>query len=271
MKAGLGISLNNSRSVSAASFDTDTQAVLDYATSQGYTLPSASTQTALNSLIVSAKSDGVWSLLDVFYMFATDGDRGFAKINIKNPGTHNATEVGSMTFTTNQGFNTDGTTGYLRSNYIPSVNGVNFQTSNGSAFAWAYNYPTAASTITGANSNSSGFINVTIRDGSNNNLVRLNNQSSGSVTFSDTNPGLLHSDRNSGTVRAYKNGVLSGTPQVLSAFAVDRELYLCAFNLAGSPSFASSDAKISVAGYGASLSSKASELYTIINNYMTSI
>jgi len=41
--------------------DSDYQAVLDYATTQGYTLPSASQQLLQNQLVVDLKDGGIWS------------------------------------------------------------------------------------------------------------------------------------------------------------------------------------------------------------------
>jgi hypothetical protein len=65
----------------ASSLDADYQAVLDYATTQGYTLPSAGQQTLQNQLIVDLKAGGIWSKLDTFAVFATDGDEDFALID----------------------------------------------------------------------------------------------------------------------------------------------------------------------------------------------
>lgn len=96
--------------------DADYQAVLDYATTQTYTLPSASQQTLQNQLVVDLKDAGVWSKLDVFYVFATDGDSDFASINWKDPNNFECTEVNSPTFTTNEGFNGNSSSAYLNTN-----------------------------------------------------------------------------------------------------------------------------------------------------------
>ena len=59
-------------------YDTDYQAILDYATTQGYTLPSDSQKTLQNQLLVDLKAAGIWSKLDTFANFATDGSSDFA-------------------------------------------------------------------------------------------------------------------------------------------------------------------------------------------------
>jgi hypothetical protein len=105
-----------------SAFDADYQAILTYATSQGYTLPSSGQQTIQNQLVLDLKTAGAWNGLEFFYVFATDGDRNYAKINWANPGTYNATEVSTPTFTSDVGFTGTGTTG-LDSTYVPSTYG----------------------------------------------------------------------------------------------------------------------------------------------------
>jgi len=78
----------------------------------------------IDALIVSMKSTGVWSLLDVFYMFASH-DSQAARLNWKNPGTLTATvAAGSPTFTTDRGYTGDGTTAYISTGYDPGVSSL---------------------------------------------------------------------------------------------------------------------------------------------------
>jgi hypothetical protein len=95
------------------SFDADYQAVLDYATTQGYTLPSAGQQLLQNQLVVDLKDRGIWNTLDLMYLFATNGDSDFATINFKNANNFQLIKVNSPTFTTNVGFTGDGSTAKL--------------------------------------------------------------------------------------------------------------------------------------------------------------
>ena len=93
-----------------AVFDSDYQAILDYATAQGFTLPSASQQQAGITLITKLKNIGVWEKLKCFYVPATDGDEDFACINWKNTNEFNITRINSPLFTTNDGFTAQPTT-----------------------------------------------------------------------------------------------------------------------------------------------------------------
>lgn len=122
---------------SAGGFDADYQAILDYATTQGYTLPSASQQALQNQLVVDLKSAGIWSKLDIFYVCATDANSDFASINWKNPNNFEIIEVNSPTFTTNEGFYSDGVSAYLDTQYNLSTDSVNFTQDDGCVFIFA--------------------------------------------------------------------------------------------------------------------------------------
>ena len=121
MGLGLGFGLNKSRKV--ASLDVSTQAVFNEATLQGYTLPSSSTQTYLNTLITTLKSIGAWDELDVLWVFATDGDSDFATLNLKAPTLFKCSPVNSPIFTSLEGFTGNGSTSYLTTGWNPAPNG----------------------------------------------------------------------------------------------------------------------------------------------------
>jgi hypothetical protein len=113
-------------------FDADYQAVLDYGTTQGYTLPSASQQLLQNQLVVDLKDGGIWSKLDTFGVFATDGDSDFALIDWIRLTDYTA--VNSPTFTANQGFQGNGTSAYIDTNFNPSTSGVNYTLDDASRY-----------------------------------------------------------------------------------------------------------------------------------------
>jgi hypothetical protein len=126
---GLGLGL-----FQGGSFDADYSAVLNYATSLGYTLPSSGQQAKQNKLLVDLKAGGIWSKLDSFAVFATDGSSSFALIDWKR--LSNYTAVNSPTFTVNKGYSSNGTSSYLDTNYNAVTNGVNFQNTNACEGVW---------------------------------------------------------------------------------------------------------------------------------------
>ena len=131
-------------------FDADYQAVLDQASSLGYTAPSASQQTLQNTLITDLKTAGVWDKLDLFYVFATDGDSDYATLNWKSPASFQTTKVNSPTFTANQGFKGDSSSAYIDTNFNPSTNGVNYQLTEASRGFYIYTPSTLGSVIEGS-------------------------------------------------------------------------------------------------------------------------
>jgi hypothetical protein len=113
-------------------FDSDYQAVLNYAISLGYTLPSASQKIKQNALLVSLKAAGVWTKLDTFAIFANDGGSNFGLIDWKRLALYTA--VNSPTFTTNQGFTGNGTSSYIDTNFNPATSGTNYVLNDASRY-----------------------------------------------------------------------------------------------------------------------------------------
>lgn len=120
------------------SFDADYQAILNRATTLGYTLPSASVQVKQNTLLTSLKSTGVWAKLDVFYVFAQDGGSAFGTLNWKNPNANQSTLVNAPTFVSNQGFTGNGTSSYIDTNFNPATQGVQYTQNNASRYFFTH-------------------------------------------------------------------------------------------------------------------------------------
>lgn len=95
-------------------------AILNYANTQGYSTPSESQITLQSSLLSSLKTIGVWDKLDTFAVFATDAGSDFALLDWKRIYTDAAvkeyTAVNAPTFTSNVGFQGDGTSAYIETN-----------------------------------------------------------------------------------------------------------------------------------------------------------
>lgn len=276
MKYGFGYRIGNFSP--QAGYAAETQAVIDYANGQGYALPSANTLTQLDTLIGALKTSGIWAKIDVLYILATDGDRNFAKINIKTPGTHNCTEIGTPTFTSKQGF-TGSTGNALNTNYNSLTDGAASRL-NQSLFTWVYSTPA----LNTANQNSIGSSSAVTSFGGTYIVARANQftgsgdrirsrfNSTAEVTFSSaTTAGLFHMDRNNGTDHQfYLNGTLDATAGQTGNSDNDVDMYVCASNSSGSVS-APLLVPVSIAGSGQSLASEKSDLYSAFNNYMNSI
>lgn len=74
--------------ISGGGLDASYQALLTYATGQGYAIPSPEVQALQNTLVVQMKADGTWDAFDVLYVTIGDGDSNFARLNWKAPAAH---------------------------------------------------------------------------------------------------------------------------------------------------------------------------------------
>lgn len=260
MFVGLSIGVGRQRvSGGGIVFDTDYQAVLNYATSLGYTLPSAGQQIKQNQLMLGLKSSGAWAKLDTFAMFATDGSSNFALIDWKRLTTYTA--VNSPTFTSNGGFAGNGTSSYIDTNFNPATQGVNYLQNNASRYAWA-----------NAINGTQGFDGIDI--GGRNRMIRGNvatqsinqvgNVLNTAFDFTAT-IGMKSIHRTSSTNVELFNAI-SQSSRTANSGAIDSKSQ---FILRNGASYALHT--ISMYAMGASLVSENTSFYNAINTYITSL
>lgn len=242
-------------------FDADYAAILSYATTQGYTLPSASQQTLQNQLVVDLKTAGVWSKLDTFAVFATDGNSDFALIDWIRLSQYTA--INSPTFTSNQGFTGNGTSSYVNTNFNPSTSGINYTLNDASISIWNNTF-VSNDFITGVETNvynclrmSATSANVRINMGTNN-LTPV-------VNFSDSSKKLRQLNRTSlNNVTAFQN--TTSTIHSGASTSIDSQNQVI---LRASTFYSST--QVAFFAMGASLVSENTDLYNAFNSYMTNI
>ncbi len=254
-------------STTPPSFDPDYQAILTYATTQGYTLPSASGQTLQNALVVSLKNTTIWNDLDVLYITATDGDKNFSEINWINPGTHERTDVGvnPSIFTINQGIKNGSAniTDYVDTNYNPFTQGVNYTQNDASIFAWTFSdLGSGFGTISGRASDAfNRWQNRNV------NGHRINCNTALPVTFNNSGTGFKMIQRTSSTDTNLFNN--SSTPTNFSITSTG--IMNSNVSLFRSGNNNGDGLTLSVWGIGASLTGKETDLLNSLSSYMTSI
>jgi len=241
--------------------DADYQAVLDYATTQGYTLPSAPQQIKQNDLVVDLKNAGVWSDLDLFYVFATDGDSDFASINWKDVNNFQCSQVNSPNFTTNVGFWGDGASSYLNTNYNLNTDSLNFQLLSNSLH---YYY-----------SNSTGDVHHGVREGNDGNQLLygedLKRHQGDALVFSVLDTGtssFFSSIRNGISTEQYINNTLNRTRSNTPTSLPNYDYYILALNTAGTVGI-NGTAKISLFALGDQISN--STMYNAWTTYFNAI
>lgn len=90
-----------------------------YITAMG-TAPSPARQALLNTAISTLVGAGIWAKIDAIYFLASH-DSAAALINAKAPGTFNCVATNAPTFTVDRGYQGDGATSYLNSQFTPST------------------------------------------------------------------------------------------------------------------------------------------------------
>ena len=137
----------------ALSGDQDYSAVLSYAQAQGYAIPSSSQITLQETLIGDLKTAGVWDKFDTFAVFATDAGQDFALLDWKrisdDAATKEYTAVNAPTFTSNVGFQGDGSSAYIETNLNVSADASNLGVGRETNAAYGLRHTISASYMAG--------------------------------------------------------------------------------------------------------------------------
>lgn len=268
-----GVSFYNLPAVSVSN-DLDYQAVLDRGTTLGYSIPTGTALTAGNQLVLSLKNAGIWNKLDLFYVFATNGDSDFATLNWKAPASFQATKVSAPTFTSLEGFTGNGTTSYLNTNFNVLNDSNNF-TQNAASIG-VYDRVNAA-----GNYHRFGVATPPPANGILSNWNRpldnefsyINSTFPGNFPVTDLTANGFHflNRTDSSNFQLYSNGLIYESSTLASTSLVNGDLYILAFNRVGTGAQLFYPGQISIFFAGASLTSEALSFFTSIESYMDAI
>jgi hypothetical protein len=242
-------------------YDTDYQAILDYATTQGYTLPSESQRLKQNTLLIALKNAGVWSKLDTFANFATDGSNQFALIDWKRLVQYNAS-TGPI-FTTNEGFTGNGTSSYIDTNFNPASGTNNYTLNNASRYLYMY-MASGTSSLDGVIT--AGFNNMTRNSTANQRINSTLGLTGGNFDFTATR-GMKSIHRTSSLNVTLFNDNTASTPQRTSlstSIRSENQFILKSGALHGAH-------EVSMYAMGANLVSENAAFVAAYNNYITSL
>jgi hypothetical protein len=251
--------------VSTTPLDADYQAVLDRASTLGYRAPNAAQQTLQNTLVEDLKTAGIWSKLDVFYVFATDGDNDYATLNWKSPSNNEATKVNSPTFTDNIGFTGNGSSAYLDTNFQP-VNGSQYTTNSASFGVYSQSdLSVAANYYPVATAAKSRLKRTNIASGDN----RINSLSPSPTISFNANTGLVGLNRPSSTqVQALQSDGTLGSLSTATAASIQvKNMFF--LNYIDS-SYSAAQISLGWAG-GHFTSTEWSDYVTAVDNYLGAI
>lgn len=228
-----------------------------------------------DTLITGLVTDAVFSTLDVLYILAAP-DSTNMKLNLCSS-SFALTETGSNTFTANQGWAGNGTTGFLNTSYIPS-SGVNGNSINAHLGAYIRtNRTTSANTVAVGGNNGGGagpFLYLQPRQTSSVGFSVNGNNTQFPAASNTTAQGSWSAIRTSSTQSsAYLNGSSSvfvgAQNNAQSGTVLGVNLYIGANNNNGTAAQFSND-QIAAVWYGATISAaNALLLRTRINTFMT--
>jgi len=207
------------------------QAVLTWAAANGATAPSNIWDRIQEDIMIRAFiSSGAWALTDQIFNFGTLGDRAFSLINLKSPGTRNATisVAGTTQFERGSGLTNDGTASYIRTNFNPTLHGVNYSQNNAAIlYRTKYNYANRADYAIGAlGALPAGGVLMQLR---NSDLVTIRvHQSSNSFTANTLTAGNWIMSRSAAAItKLWKNAVQQGSNFVTASNGfVNEEIYI---------------------------------------------
>lgn len=262
-------------SLLSSGYDNEYQLILDRARILGYTLPSEAQRTKQNQLVINLKAAGIWSLLDILYIFATDGGTDFATINWKAPSSFQITKVNTPTFTNNEGFNFNGTTQYLNTNWRPGTDGINYTQNSASVGVYVNEAVTANSLLDfGCSNNADGItqgIFLNSRNDSNNATNRTNDNTTFTASVSTSLGFNMNQRRASNDKREWKDGSQVGSTQTTTSTTPPTvNLFFGASNGNGT-AVTPSTRELGCAFAGSSLSGLENTFYTHWNTYFTSL
>lgn len=228
------------------------------------TPPTDARKAAIDALVGTLKTAGVWTALDILYVLAA-ADSQAALLNWKNPATFTAVPVNSPTFVADRGFTGDGAASRVRTGFTPSTNGVNFTQNNGSIWAWSRTAGQDGANEAG--SLATPRTALAFRNFSNLMVGRVNGD--GTFTAASTDgSGFFGATRAvSTTIKLWRNGAQLGTDQASTSGGLNAaEQWLC-----GASSTSFSTRQISAGAWGAALTGLESAFYNAMLAYMQNV
>jgi hypothetical protein len=186
---------------------------------------------AYETYILALKSADIWTGLDIDYLLPVHDEQA-SRLNIKSPAAFTLIAVNSPTFLAFGGWTGDGATSRLRTQFTPSVSGVNFTQNSASMWVWVGTDIAGAALDIGSAAGANR-LRVNTRNALNQ-VVGAINDSTDSVQAltSNTSIGLTGVQRTAAAEKKHwKNGIqLGSTLAVASTARPEFEQWLCGAN-----------------------------------------
>lgn len=197
------------------------------------TPPTPARVRANNWFVANLKANGLFAKYDFLYVFANETEQA-AKLNLIKR-SHDVTIGVQPTWVANQGYTGNTSNMYLRTNYIPSTQGVAYSLNSAAVGVYLRTNVAQNGADMGAN-DGTHLLQVQARSNANAASFFVNQTASGtSVAGVTDSRGLNCSNRrDNANVIFVKNGVESSLAAA-STSMIARELFICCRNGSGTP------------------------------------
>lgn len=146
--------------------------------------PTNGRKAAIDNFVGAMKSCGYWALADAVYVGRAH-DRQAARLNWKSA-SYDLTEQGTLSFVADQGFTSDGSTGYLSTGFVPSTAGGGMAQDSTHLLAVGGGEIAEANAIVGDGAASGNRTRLVPRNASNVASLVINSASAGSTSATIT-------------------------------------------------------------------------------------
>jgi hypothetical protein len=257
------------QSIASVTYIAQYQAVLTYAATQGWGVPTLAQQVIQNNLMVSLVSSNIFTNLDALYILATNGSQEFSRINWISPGSNNLTASGAPapTFDSNLGWRVISTgTGYMDTNFkFTGTSPQKLRQTSGSAFAWIDQF---ANGFFLGHAGTTGGNGLTLRfNNQNNQNNRMMTNANSSVNINFSGNGLKAGYSTAVDTQKYysdNNPVLS--TQTRASQGPDTQNNVSLFRSANN--YAAGGQRVALFGFGGNIEANHSTLFNSLNSYM---
>ena len=190
----------------------------------------AQNASAVDALICGMVSDGTYSGFDGLYVFATNSTANAVLNWAQN--AFNLTTEGTLTFAANQGYTSNGTTGYFQTGFVPSTAGGNFTQNAASLGSCTLTSRTASQAYIaiGANDGTEGAYSETHTTAW---FYALNASSGGSTTSANAQGFQYLSRTTSTNINAFSNNTTPSVVTKTSNGVPTIQLYVMGYNNSG--------------------------------------
>lgn len=259
----------------AGSYSTEATTLFAAMTNQPDSTRKGVINTLINSLKTGATSgSNIWAKIDVLHVYASH-DSQASLLNWKTPGTFDGTLTNTVTFTTDRGMATNGTSSYISTGMNPAAaTGTVFALNSASMSVWSRTSGQTASGGIGARSPTSPTNQFVLS------LRNTSDQFTGTTNYGSGTAGLAASNTDgsgfftltrtdASTTKAFRNGSQLGST-LTTASAGRPNANLCLGFIPNASSYTAREFAACVIGAGLT-DAEALDVYNAMQTYMTAV